>query len=297
MKVIITGKSGQLGRSLLNQDHKNLEIIALNKNEFNITNFSICKKIIGDYRPDWVINTAAFTAVDLAESKKEECYAINNTGVKNLAESLSNTNGKLLHISTDFVFDGNKNTPYKTLDKCAPKSIYGKSKFEGEKSALKFPRTFILRTSWLYSSYGKNFCLTMLKLHKLFKQKNQPLKVVSDQIGCPTSCETLANICFKFIEIEKNKEIIDRLFHWSDCGVASWFDFAVAIGEIGTQLKLIKSPAKVIPIKSKDYKTDAERPKYSILDCTSTIDLLNAEQIYWRDSLKNVIGSIKKIEL
>ena len=294
MKVLITGIKGQLGRSLVNNINSSIHLLGLDKQEFNIINFSKCNEFINKHKPNWIINTAAYTSVDLAESDKENAFKVNAYAVENLAKSITNIGGNLLQISTDFVFDGKSNIAYQTQDKCNPINVYGDSKYKGEQLALKYPGTYILRTSWLYSQFGKNFCLTMLKLHKKYSAQNSPLKVVCDQIGSPTSCKTLANICLSLISNKHKLKLEDRIFHWSDSGVASWYDFAAAIGDIGYELNLINKPAEIIPVKSIDFKTFAKRPNFSSLDCNKIKYLLNIKQTYWRNSLKDVMKSINK---
>ena len=199
-----------------------------------------------------------------------------------------------MHISTDFVFDGMNNKPYKTHEICKPISIYGKSKLSGEKLVLNYPNTLVLRTSWLYSSVGKNFCITMLKLHKKFYTKKIPLKVVSDQKGSPTSCKSLSMICFKILNTFKFENYFDKIFHWSDAGTSSWYEFAKEIGRLGKKYGILDSPAEVLPIKSNEYLTKAERPKFSVLDCKRTEKVLGVRQLEWEIALEDVIKSINK---
>lgn len=297
MRVLISGVKGQLGRSVLDSSNKSVEILGLDKKEFDLQNFELCRKIINDFRPNWIVNTAAYTAVDKAESNRKLAFSINALGVENLAKSVTNIGGRLLHISTDFVFDGKKKKPYKIKDICNPINTYGESKLKGETLALKYPSTIVLRTSWLYSRYGRNFCITMLKLHKRNNSLNIPLKVVSDQMGSPTNCKTLAKICWEFIDPKIEKKSFDKIYHWSDKGIISWFDFSKAIGTIGKKLNLINSPAEVIPIKSTDYFTEAKRPKYSVLDCNKTSKFLDIKQKDWKDSLEDVMKSINKKDI
>jgi dTDP-4-dehydrorhamnose reductase len=297
MKVLISGINGQLGRSVFSSKSKSFQVLGLNKNDFDLQNFDQCKKVINDFKPDWIINTAAYTAVDMAESNRKLAFSINALGVENLAKSVANIGGRLLHISTDFVFDGEKKTPYKAEDICKPINAYGESKLKGEKLSLKYPGTLILRTSWLYSELGRNFCLTMLKLHKKYHSQNIPLKVVSDQKGCPTSCKTLSKICWKFIDPNLPRIPTNEIYHWSDEGIISWFDFSKAIGNLGKKLNLIDNPAEIIPIKSKDFITKAKRPRYSALDCSKTINFLQRKQENWEESLEDVMKSINKRDL
>ena len=174
-----------------------------------------------------------------------------------------------------------------------PLGIYGKSKAKGEEYLLKLKNNYVVRTSWLYGDFGKNFCLTMLRLHKEKSLAKQPLRVVSDQIGSPTSTYSLSRFCWKIIDSLSKSKIIPSLLHWSDAGVASWFDFAFAIGEIGVEKGLISEAAKVIPIKSNEYKTPAKRPHFSLLNCEESTKILKANQFHWRVELKKVMEEIK----
>ena len=292
MKIIISGVNGQLGKAIIKSKRNNYEVIGLEKTQFDLENFKSCEDLILSFQPDWIINAAAYTQVDKAEHQQKKAYKVNSYGVENIAKVLSTYGGKLIHISTDFVFGGDISKSYLTTDICKPLGVYGASKLKGEELSLQFPNVVIIRTSWLYGPVGTNFCLTMLKLHKKFSEEGKSLKVISDQIGCPTSTSDLASICWEFIEKLKNKEFSSEVYHWSSSGVTSWYDFAIAIGEFGEKFSLIKKPAKVIPISSEEYKTDAKRPNFSILNCKKTIKKLNIDQTYWRSSLNEVIQKI-----
>ena len=296
MRILISGINGQLGQALIKKEREDFEVMGLGKDQFNLENFEGCKKLISNYQPDWIINSAAYTAVDQAETHKSKAYLVNSYGVENIVKSISEYGGKFLHISTDFVFDGKETKPYLPSDKCNPVNVYGASKLKGEQLLKKYKNTIILRTSWLYGPKGHNFCLTMLKLHKKFSENNSSFKVISDQIGCPTSTEDLANICWKFVDKCNSEKFSTQIYHWSNSGIATWYDFAVAIGELGSEYGLIKKPAKIIPISTKEYKTDARRPKFSLMDCNKTKEFLNVNQNHWRDSLREVISSISHEE-
>ena len=292
MKILVTGINGQLGKAIINSKRKTYEVIGLDKKHFDLEKFESCKDLILNLKPDWIINTAAYTQVDQAEHQKEKAFKVNASGVENIAKVLSSYGGKLIHISTDFVFGGDKSKSYLTQDICKPLGVYGSSKLKGEELILKLPNVVIIRTSWLYGPVGNNFCLTMLKLHKKFSEEGKSLRVISDQVGCPTSTSDLAKVCWEFIDKLKNKDFASEVFHWSNSGVTSWYDFAIAIGELGEKYNLIKKSAKVIPISSEEYKTDAKRPSFSILNCTKTKKMLNLEQTYWRSSLNEVLQSL-----
>ena len=293
MRVLIIGANGQLGKCLTDTKPEKLDLISYSKEEFDLLDIDNCLKKIEKVKPNYVINAAAYTAVDKAENEKEIVEMINAQNPYKIAYTLDKLGGKFIQISTDFVFSGLKSSPYQTNDKLSPINEYGKSKALCEKLLLELNNTKTIRTSWLYSPYGNNFCLTMLRLHKSCLDKKVPLRVVSDQISCPTSSFSLSNVCWKMInndEIFKNKQ---KIFHWSDAGVASWYDFAVAIGEIGLKSGILENKAQVLPIKSKDFPTPAKRPCFSLLDSCDICDLLKLERSHWRFELEYVIEQIK----
>jgi len=295
MKVLIIGANGQLGKTLHNTKPENLDLISYSKEEFNLLDIDNCLEKIEKVKPNYVINAAAYTAVDKAETERELVNIINAQNPYKIAYKLDELGCKFIQISTDFVFNGTKSSPYQTHDELFPLNEYGKSKALCEKLLLELNNTRIIRTSWLYSPYGKNFCLTMLRLHKSCLDKNVPLKVVSDQISCPTSSFSLSNVCWEMInndEIFKNNQ---KIFHWSDAGVASWYDFAVAIGEIGLKSGLLKNKSQVFPIKSKNFPTPAKRPCFSLLDSCDICKLLKLERKHWRYELEFVIKQIELI--
>ena len=295
MKVLIIGANGQLGKTLYKTKPENLDLISYSREEFNLLNIDSCLEKIEKVNPNYVINAAAYTAVDKAETERELVNIVNAQNPYKIAYKLDELGCKFIQISTDFVFNGTKSSPYQTNDELIPLNEYGKSKALCEKLLLELNNTKIIRTSWLYSPYGKNFCLTMLRLHKSCLDKKVPLRVVSDQISCPTSSFSLSNVCWGMInndEVFKNKQ---KIFHWSDAGVASWYDFAVAIGEIGLKSGLLEKKSRVLPIKSKDFPTPAKRPSFSLLDSSDTCDLLKLERSHWRSELEYVIEQIKLI--
>ena len=286
MKILITGIDGQLGRELIKKKDKNFDLIGLNKTDFNLLDQKDCEQKIFDIKPDWIINAAAFTQVDIAEEKTELAYLINSNAVEFLAKTVSVYRGRLLHISTDFVFNGNKKAPYFVNDKCAPLNVYGSSKLKGEKLSLKYPGTLILRTSWLYSNFGENFYTKIFNLHKNYNKQSKPIKIINDQFGSPTTVDSLADACWKLIIAASNKKDIQKIFHWSNSGVISWYQFAKAIGEVSEEIGLINKAAPIIPIRSYQYQSNIIRPKYSALDCNSTCEYIDLDQIKWQDALK-----------
>ena len=292
VKVLLTGCTGQLGQALQRKIPEEVDLISFSRTDLDLADNHACKKAIYEIRPHWVINAAAYTAVDKAESDISLAYAINEGAPNAFALALADIGGRLLQISTDFVFSGSQGVPYKVHQPVEPLGVYAASKAAGENAALKCPGSCVVRTSWLYSHIGHNFCLTMLRLHAAKAAKEEVLSVVADQVGCPTSTFTLAEACWRLICL--NKIAINRsVFHWSDAGVASWYDFAVAIGELGTSHGLLEKSALVKPISTDEYPTPAHRPSYSLLDCSETTNILKLEQQHWRLSLSEVFKQIR----
>ena len=296
MRVLITGINGQLGNALLNSLPEKIDLIQTNRNNFDLNDHEKCKQSLEELNPDWVINCAAFTNVDQAENNPKEAYSINAYGPLAIAEALLKKKGKLLQISTDYVFDGNGNFPYKTSHKKSPLGVYGASKSLGEDNVLgclkNKNKIIVLRTSWLMGSIGKNFALTILKLLK----EGKDISVIYDQIGSPTTTDSLASACWAII---KSKEVFnsfnneDPIMHWADAGIASWYDIAISIQELAFELNLLKETRSIKPIKSKEYKGAlAKRPHYSVLDCDKTYDILNLKKKHWRNNIKNLLKNI-----
>ena len=296
MTILISGIEGQLGQALLESYSGDEEILGLNRNQFNLEDFNYSRDLILKKKPRWIINAAAFTDVNGAETEKEKTFKINAFGAANIIKAATTYGGKVIHLSTDFVFDGRKTSSYKPTDKCNPLNVYGSSKYKSEQLIMKYPNVIILRTSWLYGPIGKNFCLTILKLCKLYAKDKKPLKVVSDQIGCPTSSINLAVICWEFKSFFKN-DFSTEIFHWSNSGITSWYDFAKSIFELGLEYGLLSQEVKLIPVKAAEYKSKAKRPHFSLLDCEKTSKILNIDQIYWKDSLREVIKLINHEDL
>ena len=296
MTILISGVEGQLGQALLKSYSGDEEILGLNRNQFNLEDFNYSRDLILKKKPKWIINAAAFTDVNGAETEKEKTFKINTFGAANIIKAATTYGGKVIHLSTDFVFDGRKTSSYKPTDKCNPLNVYGSSKYKSEQLIMKYPNVIILRTSWLYGPIGKNFCLTILKLCKLYAKDKKPLKVVSDQIGCPTSSINLAVICWEFKSFFKN-DFSTEIFHWSNSGITSWYDFAKSIFELGLEYGLLSQEVKLIPVKAAEYKSKAKRPHFSLLDCEKTSKILNIDQIYWKDSLREVIKLINHEDL
>ncbi len=291
MKVLLTGASGQLGNALVNSSPLDVDLITLDRSRLDLADPKSCRQSIFELRPDWVLNAGAYTSVDKAEREPELAYAVNAGAPEAFAEALAEVDGRLLQISTDFVFNGRQSYPYGVDQSVDPLGVYGASKAAGEKAALQLPGARLLRTSWVYGSIGQNFCLTMLNLHASKAAKGEPLQVVADQVGCPTATQSLALACWRSLFLKEDSNQIRRL-HWCDAGVASWYDFAVAIGELAVGLGLLSNTAVVKPIKSSEYPVAAKRPNYSVLDCDRSAEILNLDQPYWRTSLAQVLRQL-----
>lgn len=290
LKVLLTGRSGQLGRALQAACPDGIELIACGRAELDLADAAACAAAVDEHRPDWVLNSGAYTAVDRAESEPELAHAVNAAAPAAFATALAASGGRLLQVSTDFVFRGEQGSPYKPDQPVDPIGVYGASKAEGERLArlaLEPSRLLLLRTSWVYGPVGSNFCLTMLRLHRKQAAAGAPLRVVADQVGCPTATSTLAAACWRAIERD-----CSGVHHWSDAGAASWYDFASAIGELGVAAGLLETAAAVEPIRTCDYPTPARRPGYSLLDCSATRTALELPAPHWRTALAAVLAQL-----
>jgi len=280
LKILVTGAGGQLGQELRNlaTEYSTPNWSFVDSKALDLTNENQVKDYIGAYTPDVIINCAAYTAVDKAESDQNGAFAVNVSGIQNLSAYANHA--LIIHVSTDFVFDGNHFKGYTEEDETNPIGVYGKTKLEGEKLLQQvFENHIIIRTSWLYGTYGNNFMKTMLRL----SDSRIELSVVADQIGTPTYTGDLALAIIKIIE----HGAVDRgLYHFSNEGAASWYDFAHAIFQI------IGKDIKVTPIKSEAYPTPAKRPHFSVLDKTKIKTAIGMEIPHWRDSLKVALQKV-----
>jgi len=291
MKLLITGANGQLGWELQRTRPADWQIIPLNRAELDIADSAAVAAVFRKHRPDLVINAAAYTAVDKAESEKDLAFKVNADGAANIAKAAEGVQARLIHISTDFVFDGTKPQPYLPGDRTNPVSTYGASKLQGEQSVLAETRNkaLILRTGWVYSAHGSNFVKTMLKL----MAEKDTISVVVDQVGTPTWAQDLAKALYRLADIPN----LQGVYHWSDAGVASWYDFAVAIQEEAQQLGILQKCIPVKPIRTRDYPTAAKRPVYSILDKTATWETLGYTASHWRRALRKMLEEIRDEDL
>ena len=289
MKILLTGTGGQLGQALRESKPDAVELIATTRQELDLSDTEACRLAVQKYQPDWVLNAGAYTAVDRAESEPALAHAINAGAPAAFAQELDRQGGRLLQVSTDFVFDGQQGSPYQVDQPTTPLAVYGQSKAAGEQAIQRIfgrnnPQGVILRTSWVVGPVGRNFALTMLRLHN----EREQLGVVADQVGCPSSTLNLAAACWKTILIGSELPL-PPILHWSDAGAASWYDVAVSIGELGHSLGLVDAPAKVNPITTADYPTPASRPNYSLLDCTTTRAALQLDGQHWQEALKQLL--------
>lgn len=287
MKVLITGCNGQLGSELQASAPSGVEIIAVDLPQLDITDSQAVTAFLADSKPQVIVNAAAYTAVDKAEAEEALAYKVNATGAANLARGASELQARFIQVSTDFVFSGEQSTPYKPEDKPQPLAVYGASKLAGEQQVMsEYPSTVIIRTAWVYSRYCTNFVKTMLRL----MSEREELGVVADQIGTPTWAAGLAKLIWRCIELPELKGI----YHWTDAGVASWYDFAVAIQEEACSQGLLKRPCKINAIKGDAYPTPAKRPAYSVLDKTSCQQATGIEAVHWRVSLREMLQQLQE---
>jgi dTDP-4-dehydrorhamnose reductase len=281
MVILVTGASGQLGQSIqfIAKDYPEIQFLFFSSSDLDISNSEQCQTIFAQYKPNFCINAAAYTAVDKAESEPEKAHLINVVGVQNIAKACKTNNCVLLHISTDFVFDGTKNTPYKEEDTTNPLGVYGKTKLDGEKKIQKtLVRYFIIRTSWVYSQFGANFMKTMLRL----ASERDSITVVDDQIGTPTHAVDLAECLIKIIQYNNLNSTTNNfgIYNFSNEGQCSWYDFAKEIFKVNG----IRIDLKPIPTSS--YPTPAKRPKYSVMDKSKIIKAFGIHINSWQKSLK-----------
>lgn len=277
--ILVTGANGQLGGEIKNLSAKfpQYKFIFVTRNELALDDTENIKSYFNAHQYDYLINCAAYTAVDNAESEKELAYQINGKAVAELAINCKKSNTKFLHISTDYVFDGNAKSPYKVEDATNPQTVYGASKLEGERQIMElYSDAIIIRTSWVYSSIGKNFVKTMLRLF----QEREEVDVVNDQLGSPTYAKDLAEVILKMIS---SGQWYEGIYHFSNEGVISWYDFSKAIKEIS------ESNCKINPIPTSAYPTPAKRPAWSVLEKSKIQQHYGIQFRGWRESLKECL--------
>ena len=289
MRILVTGSKGQLGSEIkdLSSKYKNIECFFKDLPELDISDFDSINSFIINEHINAVINCAAYTEVDKAEENIQIAERVNSIGVSNLVKALEKVNGKLIHISTDYVFDGNNSKPYTESDPVCPISIYGETKRAGEMEVLNSNLdSLVIRTSWLYSSFGNNFIKTMLRLGN----EKESINVICDQVGTPTYAKNLAKTCLEILSRHYSSNISEKgnLYHYSDGGVASWYDFAISI------MDLAGLNCEVKPIQTKDYPTLAKRPHYSVLNKEKIKTDFNIDIPDWKESLRECIIKLKQ---
>jgi dTDP-4-dehydrorhamnose reductase len=282
--LLVIGKKGQLGQSIkkIGADHPELVIHYVGRDEIELEDNTSIKRYFEQHRYDCIVNAAAYTAVDKAEAEPELAEQINNYAVAELAKIAKQQKSKLIHISTDYVFDGKKNRPYKPTDPTNPQSVYGKSKLHGEQAMQAVgPVGAIVRTSWLYSEFGNNFVKTMLRLGK----ERDEIKVVLDQVGSPTYATDLAGALLTLAQKELTEIKKLPIYHYANLEIASWYDLALAIFEFS------KIDSKVIPITTDQYFTAAKRPQFSVIDSTSFSTEVGVDVFHWKTGLRDCLAS------
>ena len=284
MKILITGANGQLGGALQRLAPSWAEINAIDVDDCDLTDSGMLTARLVVEAPDVIINAAAYTAVDKAEGDEELARAINAQAVATMVEAMAGTGGKVVHVSTDYVFDGTASAPYTPDAPRNPQSAYGRTKAEGEDHLR--PDDLLVRTAWVYEAGGANFVRTMIRLMK----EREELGVVADQIGSPTWATGLARTIWGLVERDQT-----GTFHHSDAGVASWYDFAVAIAEEAHALGLLARIPTIRPITTADYPTPAKRPAFSLLDCGATRAALGEEAVHWRTNLRLMLKEEAKL--
>lgn len=285
MKVLLTGANGQLGHCFQDVFPSDWSIITANRQQLDITDFNAVEAYIANHRPDAIVNAAAYTAVDRAEDEYELAYKVNVIGAENLAILAKKYHAKLIHISTDYVFDGNKNFPYLETDLTRPINVYGKTKRKGELAILQHEsNAIVIRTSWVFSEYGNNFVKTMLKL----AATRTELSIINDQLGCPTYAGDIANIIIAMLRNNSQGGI----YHFCGDQCVTWFQFATKIFSVANALNLMANKdLHIKPILTADYPTKAQRPLYSVLNIEK-IEQLKIKGSDWNKALEHVISKI-----
>jgi dTDP-4-dehydrorhamnose reductase len=286
-KILVLGAGGQLGMELLHTVRPEIECVALARQELDIGDAAAVAHCLSAQAPVAIINAAAYTAVDAAEDNAAAAHRANAQGPANLARSCRELGIRLMHVSTDFVFDGAASEPYAPAAATAPLGEYGRSKLAGERAVLELcPQALVLRSGWVYSRFGNNFVKTMLRL----MAEREQLAVVADQVGTPTWARGLA--CALWAAAAR--PTLSGIYHWSDEGACSWYQFAVAICEEAVDLGLLAKPVQIRPIPSSDYPTAARRPAYSVLDKTASWRDLGQPAVPWRTQLRCMLADLKE---
>ncbi len=291
MRVLITGAQGQVGQELMLSEPPSWEVHGLGSSDLDISDAAQVMASVQTLKPQLIINAAAYTAVDKAESDSERAHAVNHLGAENLAKAANSLRCPLLHISTDYVFSGEHTHPYTEQDTPSPSSVYGASKWLGEQAIHAFcPEHIILRTSWVFGLHGQNFVKTMLRL----AQDRDALSIVSDQVGGPTSARSIAQALWLIAQHYKNNGTCAwGTYHFSGAPTCSWYDFATEIFIQAAELQLIAKAPSLRPITTSDYPTPAKRPAYSVLDNTKLGEQLKIAQSDWKNELNIMLRALK----
>ena len=286
MKLLIFGKNGQLGRELQRIAPATWDVVALDSSDCDVTDHKAVEELIERLRPDAVVNCAAYTAVDLAESERDKADAVNWHAVDNMARVATLHDVALVHVSTDYVFDGTSRTPYRESDTVAPINHYVEGKLRGEQAIVESGcRGVIIRTQWLYAPEGKNFVKTMLRL----AEQQREVRVVADQYGCPTAVDDLAAAIVQILpEVIDDRTMRGEIFHYASVDEATWCEFAEEI------FRAAECDCRAVAISTDEYPTAAQRPRYSVLDCSKIHDRFGVVLPDWRASLKRNIERIKQ---
>jgi dTDP-4-dehydrorhamnose reductase len=287
MRVLVFGAGGQVGRAVAATAPAGAEVVPKTRTAVDISDASAVARVMTDDKPDWVVNAGAYTAVDLAEDEPAKAAAINDIAVGIVAAAARRAGSRVLHLSTDFVFDGSSSRAYLPGDTPCPLSVYGATKLGGEIKLLDGGcGGIVVRTAWVYASAGRNFVLTMLRLMR----EREQVRVVCDQIGAPTWATSLARAIWGLIGAGAPAGV----YHWTDLGVASWYDFAVAIQEEALARGLLGGAAEIVPISTAEYPTRARRPSFSVLDVSATTALAgSAPAVHWRRNLRMMLDELR----
>jgi dTDP-4-dehydrorhamnose reductase len=279
VRVLVTGAGGQLASELVSTAPGDAELLAVDRAKCDITEAPIVAKVFKSFEPDIVINAAAYTKVDEAEENEDLAFHVNARGAENVAKAADLVGARLIHISTDYVFDGRRSTPYPSDAATNPINVYGASKLEGERLVLiATPGASIIRAGWLYSMTGRNFVATVLAaLHD-----SRPLSVVSDQEGCPTSAHEFAGAIWKMAAVS-----LTGVYHWANAGSGSWYDFAQEIAQVAQQIKLSSEGHEIRPVTTAEFPRRANRPAYSVLDPTRLAGELGLSPSRWQEALRS----------